>query len=132
MKIRLRIALFIGLAAILASVLLVVRARYRNRPVSLTGAVIQQNDDPRKQPPIPDVEVTMASEQAATSEKANLAGYLKIPPRPGVGPREPVPEEPPAASTKTNTTGYFKLELPLGVRPGQKITLRYPHGAPSP
>lgn len=125
MKIWLRITLFVGSAAILASLFFWVRARYRNRPASLTGAVIQQSDDPRKQSPIPDVEVTMASEQTATSDRTNLAGYLKIPLRPAVAPREPVAEEPPAASTKTNATGYFKLELPPPVRPGQKITLRF-------
>src|SRR5215471_6724219 len=106
MKIWLRIALFLGSAAILASAFFLVRARYRNRPLSLTGAVVQQSDDPRKQSPITDVEVTMASEQTA-SDKANLAGHLKIPLRATVGPREPVAEEPPPASTKTNTTGYF-------------------------
>jgi hypothetical protein len=125
MKIWLRIALFVGSAAILASTFVLVRARYRNRPLSLTGAVIQQSDDPRKESPIPDVEVTITGEQATTSDKANLPGYLKIPLRPAVGHREPVAEEPLAASTKTNMTGYFRLELPRRVRPGQNITLRF-------
>jgi hypothetical protein len=81
-KIWLRFALFAVLAAILASVLLVVRSRYRNRPVAMVGAVIQQNEDTRKQSPIADVQVMAADDAATGTVKTNPSGYFKLVLRP--------------------------------------------------
>jgi hypothetical protein len=97
-KTWLRVALIAALAAVFASVFIVVRTPYwKNKPVALIGAVIQQNDDSRKQSPIADVEVmTPNGDEAPTT-------------------------------TKTNASGYFKLALRPGAKPGQKITVQFRH-----
>jgi hypothetical protein len=77
-KLRLRIALTAVLAAILASGFIVARSRYRNRPVALVGAIIQQNDDTRKQSPIADVQVMSADGVASEPVKTNPSGYFKL------------------------------------------------------
>ncbi|HYA64783.1 MAG TPA: carboxypeptidase-like regulatory domain-containing protein [Candidatus Sulfotelmatobacter sp.] len=79
----LRVALITGLAAILA-VVLFVGSRYRNRRAAVTGAVLQQNDDTRKQSPIADVEVTAVDGQAVATTKTNTSGFFKLELRPGI------------------------------------------------
>lgn len=78
------------LAVIVAAVLFAVRVSYRNRPIALTGAVIQQNDDTRKQAPIADVEVTAADGQAQGPAKTNAYGYFKLLLRPDVRRGQPI------------------------------------------
>lgn len=68
------IAVLIG---IIASVL-VIRLHSRNRPLSVTGAVIQQNEDTKKQSPIADVVVSVANEPSAGSVKSNTSGYFRL------------------------------------------------------
>lgn len=67
-------------------------------PITLTGAVLIQDSDPRKQMPLPDTVVTVLSN--------------------GV----------PAAETKSDSTGYFRLTLPShSPLPGQTTTLTFEH-----
>ena len=77
-KFRLPLAFLIVFAAILASVLVVLRMRIRNRPLSLTGAVIQKSDDTRKQSPIADVVVSIDNDQSVAPVKTNASGFFKL------------------------------------------------------
>jgi hypothetical protein len=63
---------------------------YERRPIVLKGAVIKQDDDPLKQSPIMDVEVSEANGLASSSTKSTFAGYFAIPLLRGVGPQQSV------------------------------------------
>jgi hypothetical protein len=77
-KVWLRVAVVTGCAVLLASILLVLGARYRNKPVEVTGAVVQQDEDPRKQSPITDAKVTAAGDSDDVSVNSNLLGLFKL------------------------------------------------------
>jgi hypothetical protein len=75
-----------GLGSFLAIFLAIPTFRqYSRRPIQLRGAVIKQDDDPVKQSPIMDVEVSEANGQAMSSTKSNFTGYFALPLYPGVG-----------------------------------------------
>jgi len=83
-KVWLRVAVITGCAVVLASVLVVLGSRYRNTPITITGAIVQKNDDPRKQSPITDVKITVAGDQGDPASNSNLLGYFTLPLQPGV------------------------------------------------
>ena len=58
---------------------------YQRRPILLRGAVIKQDDDPMKQSPIMDVEISEANGLATSSTKSNFTGYFGSPLSRGVG-----------------------------------------------
>lgn len=76
---RLALAFLVVVAAIVASGFFFIRLRNRNRIVSLTGAVIQQNSDARKQSPIADVVVTATNDETPAPVKTNATGFFKLP-----------------------------------------------------
>jgi hypothetical protein len=63
---------------------------YEMRPTLLRGAVIKQDDDPIKQSPIMDVEISEANGLATSSTKSNFVGFFSIPLIRGVGRKESV------------------------------------------
>jgi hypothetical protein len=63
---------------------------YQRRPLMLRGAVIKQDDDPNKQSPIMDVEISEANGLATTSTKSNFMGSFAIPLVRGVGQNDSV------------------------------------------
>jgi hypothetical protein len=76
-KIRLPLAFLILIAAVVASVLVVLHKRLHSGPLALTGAVIQRSDDARKQSPVADV-VVSAGEDGAPPVKTNASGFFKL------------------------------------------------------
>jgi hypothetical protein len=75
-----------SLGSVLAIFLMV--AMYRNydlRPIVLRGAVIKQDDDPIKQSPIMDVDISEANGLATTSTKSSFVGDFTLPLLRGVG-----------------------------------------------
>jgi hypothetical protein len=58
--------------------------------VTLIGAVLRQDSDPRKQAPIENVEVTAISSLATAECKSDFSGYFHLTLNPGVQPGEPV------------------------------------------
>src|SRR6266436_4942140 len=63
---------------------------YERRPTMLRGAVIKQDDDPIKQSPIMDVEISEANGLATTSTKSNFTGAFALPLIRGVGQNDSV------------------------------------------
>lgn len=63
---------------------------YQSRPIQLRGAIIKQDDDPIKQSPIMDVDISEANGLASRSTKSNFVGYFTIPLLRGVGRNESV------------------------------------------
>jgi hypothetical protein len=70
-------------AILVASVSAVLASRYRTRPVVLVGAVVQQNEDARKQTPVTDVQVAVGDGQDSASAKTDISGYFKLKMKPG-------------------------------------------------
>jgi hypothetical protein len=83
-KVWLRVVIITGCTVVLASVLVVLGSRYRNNPITITGAIVQKDDDPRKQSPITDVRVTVAGDQDNPVANSNLLGYFSLLLPPGV------------------------------------------------
>ncbi len=81
-------ASFGGLLAVFLGVVLF--RNYERRPIILRGAVIKQDDDPIKQSPIMDVEISEAHGLATSSTKSNFMGYFTIPLLRGVGQNDSV------------------------------------------
>jgi hypothetical protein len=73
-----------AVVAILAVVLIVAIVRYVYKPISLRGAIIQQDEDPKKQSPITDVEVTALDHLSIAPAKSDFSGYFKLTLKPGV------------------------------------------------
>ena len=73
-----------AVVAILAIVLIVAVVRYVYKPVALRGAIIQQNEDPKKQSPITDVEITALDNFSIAPTKSDFSGYFKLILKPGV------------------------------------------------
>jgi hypothetical protein len=63
---------------------------YQLRPIVLRGAVIKQDDDPTKQSPIMDVDISEANGLATADTKSNFVGDFTIPLLRGVGQNESV------------------------------------------
>ena len=61
-----------------------------NKPVSLMGAIVKQDSDPRKQSPITDVEVSVANNLALSSVKSDFSGYFKLLLRPRLRQGQPI------------------------------------------
>ncbi|MBZ5641181.1 MAG: carboxypeptidase regulatory-like domain-containing protein [Acidobacteriia bacterium] len=69
------ITILAGAVGVLAAY---VALHYYKKPVYLTGAVIKQDDDPMKESPITDVEVSAAEGVATNSTKSNFAGFYSL------------------------------------------------------
>lgn len=92
------LVIVVTLGVALAVVLTAVVVRYEE-PVSLRGAVIKQDADPRKQSPLTDVEVSVRVGDAGAA----------------------------AATAKSDFSGYFRLILPRSIKRGRAITLEFRH-----
>ncbi|HEX4074820.1 MAG TPA: hypothetical protein VHX49_05435 [Candidatus Acidoferrales bacterium] len=84
----------IGVALAIALIAVIVQ---RERPVSLRGAVIKADADPRKQSPITDVAVDVRMGDTVV------------------------------LTTKSDFSGYFRLTLPRAIKRGRSITLEFRH-----
>ncbi|MGH9746760.1 MAG: carboxypeptidase regulatory-like domain-containing protein [Candidatus Acidiferrales bacterium] len=89
-KVRLWIAATVGFVVILAAALAAVAWHYINKPISLRGAVIQQNEDSKKQSPITDVAIDASNHEASRAATSDFSGYFKLTLRPGVKRGQPI------------------------------------------
>jgi hypothetical protein len=89
-KVRIWLIVLAAFGVILALGLAAVALHYIKKPISLRGAVIQQNDDPKKQSPIMDVQIDSDDHVASAPAKSDFSGYFKLTLRPGVKHNEPI------------------------------------------
>jgi hypothetical protein len=81
----------VSLGAVLGLIAGVISYRnYQRRPLIIRGAIVKQDDDPAKQSPITDVEITEANGQATRSAKSNFMGFFDVPLIRGVGQNDSV------------------------------------------
>lgn len=72
-----RVAILLAVGAVLLIVLIVVFVHFL-KPISLRGAVIKQDADPRRQSPITDVEVSLTDGITVAPAKSDFSGYFKL------------------------------------------------------
>jgi hypothetical protein len=83
-KIRGPVAAILALSAILAIALAAVGWHYARKPISLKGAIIQEDADTRKQSPITDVDVDVADDLASADSISDFSGFFRLTLRRGV------------------------------------------------
>jgi hypothetical protein len=77
------VALFVlGLALVAAWI--IIRKRHRSRPVTLLGAVLKADKDPRKQSPIANVEISSPEGLLEKDAKSDFSGTYRVTFHPGV------------------------------------------------
>src|SRR5579864_1857619 len=75
-----RIAIWTGVAVVTAvTVTALVMKQFRARTVTVTGAVLTEDVDPRKQLPIPNVEITVKDGASVFTQKSDSAGFFRLP-----------------------------------------------------
>jgi hypothetical protein len=84
------VAVAVGLGATAVLVLSGVAWHYLTKPISIRGAIIQDDADPRMQSPVQDVEVTVAGDPGAAKTKSDFTGYFKLTLRPRTKRGEPI------------------------------------------
>ena len=81
----------VALIAVLAGALVAVHRAHAKKMVrSVAGAVMRQDNDPRKQIPLADVEITAANEMSIGDSTSDASGFFRVELRPGVVPGEAV------------------------------------------
>lgn len=83
-------AVLVGLLAIFVVALATVGWHYLTRPISIRGATIQQDGDPRMQSPIQDVVISVAGDSDAAKVKSDFSGYFKLTLHPHTKRGEPI------------------------------------------
>jgi hypothetical protein len=73
-----KIVLWVGMAVVGAILIALLTLSRREQPVTLTGVVIRQDSDPRKQVPINDVEITAANGLAPHGSKSDSMGLFHL------------------------------------------------------
>jgi hypothetical protein len=79
-------AFWTGVAVLVAALMLVMKHFRQQQPVTLTGVVIQQDSDPRKQHPLADVDIVASDGTALSPSKSDASGLFHLHLRPGVKP----------------------------------------------
>lgn len=87
---RHKIALWAGIAVIAAALIFLLTLLRKQRPITLTGAVINQDADPRKQAPIVNVEITAANGLALHDGKSDASGLFHLSLHPGLKRGQPI------------------------------------------
>jgi hypothetical protein len=60
------------------------------KPVTITGAVLRQDSDPRKQQPIANAEISVSGGNATAYGKSDVSGLFRVTLRPGITPGETI------------------------------------------
>ena len=89
-KVAISAVVILGLAGILVTTQIAVRLYHKHRPITLRGAVIKQDSDPRKQSPIANVEVSSSNGSVAHDAKSDFSGSFRLTLRPDVRPGQSI------------------------------------------
>jgi hypothetical protein len=89
-KVAIWAIVILGLGGVLAAARIAVRLYRKHRPITLRGAVIKQDYDPRKQSPIANVEVTSLDGLLARDASSDFSGSFRLTFRPDVKLGQPI------------------------------------------
>ncbi len=101
--------------AVLVTVLLVRTNRWTPRTITIEGAVIRRDDDPRQELPIADAVVTATGGAASVSTQSDASGYFRIIVKEGVWPGQTV-----NLTFEHQDYRPFDLKLQIGLRPAKR------------
>jgi hypothetical protein len=73
-----RVAILAAIAVIAGVVAAVIVVRVRKRSVTITGVVLRQDPDPRKQLPIPEVKITATEGERSVQGESDTAGLFRL------------------------------------------------------
>jgi hypothetical protein len=119
-----RIAIWsLGILALAGFVAIIVNASKR-KPVTLRGAVIQRDSDPRKELPIADVVVT-ATDITVSDSKSDTSQFFSLSLPKGI--RDLANLGSSLANAKSDSSGFFSFRLPTEERRGRPVLLRFRH-----
>ena len=86
-----KVALWVfAIAAVAGGVAAVSIAIHRAQPITIRGAVLSADDDPQKQLPIADVQITGTNGSAASNSKSDPSGFFTLTLRRGLRRRQPL------------------------------------------
>jgi hypothetical protein len=83
-KIAIFAIVILGLAGILATARIAVRIYRKHRPITLRGAVIKQDSDPRRQSPVANVEISSPDGLIVRNVTSDFSGSFRLTLRPDV------------------------------------------------
>jgi hypothetical protein len=89
-KIVILVIVIVGLGGILAAGRIAFRHYRRIRPITFSGAVLRQDNDPRKQSPVANVEVSALDGMITRDAKSDFSGSFKLVLRPGAKIGQPI------------------------------------------
>src|SRR6202046_3723744 len=79
-----------AVASVAGGVVAVSIAIHRAQPITIRGAVLSADDDPQKQLPIGDVQITGTNGSAVSNSKSDPSGFFSLTLRPGLRRRQPL------------------------------------------
>ena len=83
-KVAICAIVILGLGGVLATARIAVRIYRKHRPITLRGAVIKQDSDPRKQSPIANVEIVSPDGSIVRNAQSDFSGSFRLTLRPDV------------------------------------------------
>jgi hypothetical protein len=89
-KVAICAIVILGLGGVLATAPIAVRIYRKHRPITLRGAVIKQDSDPRKQSPIANVEIVSPDGLIVRNARSDFSGFFRLTLRPDVRPGQPI------------------------------------------
>src|SRR5208282_6636486 len=89
-KVAILAIVILGLGGVLVASRVAVRLYRKHRPITLKGAVIKQDYDPRKQSPIANVEISSLDGSVVSDVKSDFSGSFKVTFRPDVKLGQPI------------------------------------------
>lgn len=117
MNTKRKVAFCAGAAVVIAALVSLLLLFRKEQPITLTGAVISQDADPRKQAPISNVEVTAANGLAPHDSKSDASGFFHISLRPGLKRGQPItltfqhPDYKPVTLTQPVTNMLYVIRM---------------------
>ena len=89
-KVAICAIVILGLGGVLATARIAVRIYRKHRPITVRGAVIKQDTDPRKQSPIANVEISSPDGSVVRDAKSDFSGSFRLTLRPDVKLGQPI------------------------------------------
>jgi hypothetical protein len=109
--------LIIAVLTAASVILIIVSGVFRHKPVTLRGAVIRRDPDPRREIPIADARVVVMDRTASIPGKSDLSDFFGLTGKEGL-----------LGETRSDASGFFSITLPKEVRRGRAITFEMDHG----
>lgn len=96
--------------------LVIVSGVFRHKPVTLRGAIIRRDADPRREIPIADARIVVTNPVSSSSGKSDLSDFF------GLSGKQSTLGE-----TRSDASGFFSITLPKDVRRGRAISFQLMH-----